>query len=58
MIALNFSEMLCNCLLRTNQEDGQLELIVEHHGVNAAGSTEPGRDFIEEVGVEDEEEDA
>lgn len=53
--------MLSNCLLfllRTNQEDGQLELVIEHHSMNAAGSAEPGCDFIQKVSVEDEEEDA
>lgn len=44
--------------LRTNQEDGQLELVVEHHGVNAAGPREPGCYFTQEIGVKDEEEDA
>lgn len=43
---------------RTNQEDGQLELVVEHHGVNAAGPGEPGCYFTQEIGVKDEEEDA
>lgn len=42
----------------TVQENGQLELVVEHHGVNAAGSTEPRCDLAQEVGVEDEEDDA
>lgn len=42
-------------LLGTNQEDGQLELVVEHHGVNAAGSTKPGCDFVHEAGMEDEQ---
>lgn len=45
-------------LLGTNQEDRQLELVVKHHGVNAAGSAEPGCDFIQKVSVKDEEEDA
>lgn len=45
-------------LLRTNQEDGQLKFVVEHHRVNAAGPAEPGCDLIQEVSVEDEEEDA
>lgn len=45
-------------LLGTNQEDRQLELVVKHHGVNAAGSGEPGSDFIHKVSVKDEEEDA
>lgn len=45
-------------LFRTNQEDGQLELVVEHHGVNAAGPREPGCYFTQEIGVKDEEEDA
>lgn len=45
-------------LLGTNQEDRQLELVVKHHGVNAAGSAEPGCDFIHKVSVKDEEEDA
>lgn len=49
---------VCCFLLRTNQEDGQLELVVEHHGVNAAGSAESGCDFTQEISVEDEEEDA
>lgn len=50
--------IICLFLLRTNQEDGQLEFVVEHHGMDAAGSTEPGCDFIQKVSVEDEEEDA
>lgn len=45
-------------LLGTDQEDRQLELVVKHHGVNAAGSAEPGCDFIQKVSVKDEEEDA
>lgn len=60
-----FSQVLCNLtvlsgvfLLRTNQEDGQLEFVVEHHRMNAAGAAEPGCDLIQEVGMEDEEEDA
>ena len=40
------------------QEDGQLELIVEHHGVHAARPTQPCRDVTQEVSVEDEEEDS
>lgn len=54
-----------NCLhllwfleLCTYQENGQLEFIIEHHGVNTAGSVEPGCDFIHEVSVEDEEDNA
>lgn len=45
-------------IVLTNQEDRQLELVVQNHGVDAARSAEPGRDFIQEVSVEDEEEDA
>ena len=40
------------------QEDGQLELIIEHHGMHAARPTQPGRDLTQEVSMEDEEEDA
>lgn len=54
-----------NCLhllwfleLCTYQENGQLKFIVKHHGVNTAGSVEPGCDFIHEVSVEDEEDNA
>lgn len=50
--------LLCENLWKTNQEDGQLELVVEYHGMNAAGSREPGCYFIQEIGVKDEEEDA
>lgn len=50
--------LLCKNPSRTNQEDGQLELVVEHHGVNAAGSREPGCYLTQEIGVKDEEEDA
>lgn len=62
---LYFSNCMCfrkrkHRLLKscTYQENGQLEFIIEHHSVNAAGSVEPGCDFIHEVGVEDEEDNA
>lgn len=42
----------------TVQENGQLKLVVENDGMNAAGSAEPGRDLIQEVGVKDEEQNA
>ena len=45
------------CSFSTNQENGQLELVVEHHSMNTAGSAEPRCDLVEEVGVEDKEED-
>lgn len=45
-------------LLGTNQEDGQLKLVIKHHSMNAAGSTEPGCDLIQEVSMEDEKEDS
>lgn len=48
----------CENPFRTYQEDGQLELVVEHHGVNTAGPREPGCYFTQEIGVKDEEEDA
>lgn len=45
-------------MLRTNQEDGQLKLVIEHHSVNTAWSTEPGCDLVHEVSVKDEKEDS
>lgn len=45
-----------NCVFSgTNQEDGELELVVEHHSMNAAGSAESGCDLIQEVSMKDEE---
>ena len=37
------------------QEDGQLEVIVEHDGLHAARPAQPRCDFTQEVSVEDEE---
>ena len=44
--------------MASHQEDGQLELVVEHNSVHAAGAAQPSRDLRQEVSVEDEEENA
>lgn len=40
---------------QTHQENRQLEFVIEHDSVHTTGSTEPGCDLIQEVGVKDEE---
>lgn len=57
-LLFNNAFSLCKNPLRTNQEDGKLELVVEHYGVNTAGSREPGCYFTQEIGMKYKEDDA